>query len=275
MSQQTTPRMIPVTGKLNQDTRAKIMHEVNHWLDVAEAHYGRKFDVAAIRVKIRGRVAGRALFYPRQGTAELHLSVEGVREHLDYMIDQTIPHEVAHVVQRHLDRTSQAHGALWQSIMRLFGKPAKRCHDLPLSRARDVRNTRPFRYVCGCREHYVGHQRHRRAQAGTATYKCTTCRQPIQYRPGETRGASEPVKKAAEAPRRPETPKAPAAGTSNGIPAPKPGGKMAAVWALYDELYEARGYADRAEFVDAGLKGGHTPGTVRNEFSRWKRHHGL
>lgn len=102
----------------------------------------------------------------------------------------TVAHEYAHAVVHvfSLHRTRfpgkdfSSHGALWRSLMELFGHEPKRCHDYPAKPARSVRT---FHYLCrDCGKDYrLGPVRHGRLEKNPGYLVCGACRGGIVHSP--------------------------------------------------------------------------------------------
>lgn len=131
--------------------------------------------------------AGRALPPPRVGAAGvLELNAAYLRHHPEEMIEETIAHELAHLVVFHLNpqRRQPPHGAAWQRVMReWFGVEPERTHRFDASVV-PARRQRRWRYRCACREHRLTTVRHRRAEKG-ARYLCRACHEVLAFT-GET-----------------------------------------------------------------------------------------
>jgi len=104
---------------------------------------------------------------------------------------QTVAHEYAHGVvlamREKLGRNIvgfarkrwAAHGTQWEAVMRAFGREPRRCHNYE-SAERAVER-RVYAYRCACNiEHKVSIIRHRKARAGKAVYRCSTCKEKLR-----------------------------------------------------------------------------------------------
>ena len=130
---------------------------------------------------MRGRAAGQAV----PGRWEIRLNRDLLRTHPEHLVKQTVPHEVAHLVDfalhpenfvRRRGARRSPHGPHWQAIMRLFGVPAERCHSLPTLAARKQLKPRVrMRYVYRCvpcdRLALIGPKHHRLLQRRGAQLK--------------------------------------------------------------------------------------------------------
>jgi SprT protein len=125
--------------------------------------------------------AGRALAPDdRRSGGVIELNLVYLRSHFRDMIEQTLPHELAHLVVMHLHPRQRVrpHGPQWQAVMRdWFGVEPERTHRFDVQDVR-TRRQRRWRYRCDCREHELSTVRHNRARRGTR-YLCRECRQPL------------------------------------------------------------------------------------------------
>jgi SprT protein len=61
------------------------------------------------------------------------------RDNIDHILNETIPHEIAHLI--HYDKfdregaLAHGHGAEWREVMRLLGKVPNKFHNLDVSKA--------------------------------------------------------------------------------------------------------------------------------------------
>jgi SprT protein len=94
-------------------------------------------------------------------------------------MQQTIPHEVAHVIARsRFGAGIKPHGPEWQGIMQDFGVEPKRCHNFSVG-ASQSRRMRYFPYRCDCQAHHLSTIRHNRTKKGVV-YLCRACGSPLQ-----------------------------------------------------------------------------------------------
>lgn len=136
-----------------------------------------------IRFDLTGTAAGQVLW--RSGERPtLRFNLALARDHRQAFLDETVPHEVAHLVTLACHGRTRPHGAEWRAVMAFFGLPqANRCHDFPIA-ADQVRRQRRWPYACRCRTHQLSTTRHRRAASGRAHYHCRHCGsllQPLQH----------------------------------------------------------------------------------------------
>ena len=122
---------------------------------------------------LRGRTAGWAI-----GSKTIRLNSDLLLTETEDMLRQTLPHEVAHIVQHQIYPRSKAHGYEWRRIMHYLGLPADRCHQYETVAVR--KRARPYAYYCSCSEpHMVTETLHRRMQTGKV-YQCRRCGQRLR-----------------------------------------------------------------------------------------------
>lgn len=141
---------------------------------LAERHYGRSFERPDICLDLRGQSAGMA--YPQVN--RLRFNPLLYRENSRHFLQQTVAHEVAHLLAYRLHgKNIRPHGTQWQNIMlQVFGLPAERCHSYRLPPAWKTL----YAYACRCRQHDFSAQRHARVRKGQC-YLCKACRQPLVF----------------------------------------------------------------------------------------------
>lgn len=85
------------------------------------------FDSVAVRFDLKGRAAGmacrRANSYYMRFNAEMM-----TRDAFDHVLNNTVPHEIAHIVCMMNPRLGRNHDAGWTRVCRLLGGNGERCH---------------------------------------------------------------------------------------------------------------------------------------------------
>lgn len=100
--------------------------------------------------------------------------------------DQTVIHEVAHLVTKRLYPSAKPHGREWKYVMHCLGGKPERCHrydvtEIKAQRAKRV-PSRKYVYTCACnKDHLIAGQRHNNIKAGTKSFFCKTCKATIKY----------------------------------------------------------------------------------------------
>ena len=151
--------------------------ETHALIEKSEQHFETAMPAIEIRFDLRGQAAGKVTFH-RNSSPIIHYNIALLIENKESFLNQTLPHEVAHIVARTLFGTGiKPHGPEWQSVMNLFGAKASRCHDYDTSRSR-VRRLQRYSYRCSCGQHQLTSIRHFRILRGQS-YFCRKCKQPL------------------------------------------------------------------------------------------------
>ncbi len=130
-----------------QRVRSRVAAAVEHWIEIARG-------IPVLQRLGRPPIARPKLLFDLSGTQIAGMAVTGiqsprqleqwVRIHPDLMqrypvrmIQQTVPHEIAHlVVDWYLPPGAAPHGPEWMMVMVYFGRPPRAFHDMqPLPRA--------------------------------------------------------------------------------------------------------------------------------------------
>lgn len=109
------------------------------------------------------RTVGLRLIY------NLELNVQAIEVDWDHITFETIPHEMAHIVNRYINgKKVKAHGWEWKRIAQRLGCKGKRTHEMPLQKIRHRQPSRKFAYVATCGTKIeISSIRHGRVQRGS------------------------------------------------------------------------------------------------------------
>lgn len=153
-------------GQPPKDLQARVDAVVKNTYEVLELSYDRTFERPTILYDLKGHTAGQAFY--NTNTIRLNLDILTDPRYQEDMLDDTIPHEIAHLVARNLyGARIKPHGVEWRMVMRRIGLTPTRCHNydtVPARRRR--RQPRNHAYDCGCRIHKVTALLHKRIQSG-------------------------------------------------------------------------------------------------------------
>jgi SprT protein len=181
---------------ISNELKLRLESKVLECLTKAQKEYGESkvTKIPEIRYDTTGKTAGWANW--NNGNPYIRINPILFNENVEETINQTVPHEVAHIVVsevwkdcqrmvrgyfgRRFRRAIAPHGHQWKSVMYTFGVRPDRCHNMDVTTVQKIRNTRHFLYKCNCQEHTVGLTLHRRALMGKK-YKCKQCGSPIVY----------------------------------------------------------------------------------------------
>ena len=132
----------------------------------------------SITCKIRGRCGGRAGYKTIAGERHYHLKFnsEAITNNWDEMVDDTIPHEIAHIICQMRPNLGSNHNAGWKRVCRALGGDDSRTHDMVLTPA--VVHDRHDYNVNGTIV-VLGPKQHTKLQKGKGTYFARSNRAPI------------------------------------------------------------------------------------------------
>lgn len=124
--------MTQVAQHLKQQCETKLAQCIS----IVEQHYNIKMPAIDMTYDIRGgHMAGQARtrrFPTGQVIAKIRIHPIYLDQHPDEMVNQTVPHELAHVATRVLYPRASHHGYEWASVMAVLGVPAERLHHMKL-----------------------------------------------------------------------------------------------------------------------------------------------
>ena len=123
--------------------------------------------------------------HPKRFGNRVFLNLTLVQENEAEFMRETIPHEVAHIFQMHINERSPSHGTLWKRLMRQFGVKPQRCHRYDTTRA--TKNKMTYKYLCNCRVHRVSVIIHNKMVKGQKRH-CKLCKKTIYL--GSDKGLS-------------------------------------------------------------------------------------
>jgi predicted SprT family Zn-dependent metalloprotease len=158
-----------------------VIEKVQKLIKTANELYNINCPVPVIKFDLKGTCAGQAIrrraggldpqFILRFNSTLLELATE-------QMLNDTVPHEVAHTICQFNNKLGRGHDAGWQRVCKALGGNATRTHDLPVVYARG----KTYEYVATCgrkvtlSEHYhkklVAGKTFRVKNGGELTNKC-------------------------------------------------------------------------------------------------------
>jgi len=159
----------------------RIEDKILETLLLLQARYTKaNLEIPTWRWNKMGRIAGKAHY-----TGNLiELNPDYIANHLDQLINQTLPHEIAHLaaVKIYGLQLGRGHGRFWKSVMYSLspmGVQVKRCHDYSLDGVSKVR-PRPYEYVCRCKDKTFNLTAniHNKIQRGSIRH-CVRCKATI------------------------------------------------------------------------------------------------
>lgn len=147
-------------------TRAERMKAVEDKIAAVKALVLQKYNTdlsnLVVRYDLKGRTAGWAI-----GGRTIRLNttaIFGDEAHFRDMINDTIPHEIAHIVCHRNPSLGNKHDAGWANVCRALGGTGKRTHDMTTI---EFARGRTYIYTStGGKEYGVSERRHRSIQMG-------------------------------------------------------------------------------------------------------------
>jgi SprT protein len=158
--------------------QAEIKEKVEKCIAIAEKFFNTSFiRPQSIIFKRNGTTAG----WSNYGKKTLMFQLDLAENNSDHFLNQTVPHEVAHYVQRAVYGYGvKPHGREWKYIMlSVFKIQPDRCHQYDTSVTKK-RKVAKFTYTCGCRTHQVSAVKHNRMLLNKARYICNRCEGSIR-----------------------------------------------------------------------------------------------
>lgn len=165
--------------------RLKARECIATFVQLANERLGAQMPMPTCSFDLRGKIAGKAWSGRRGQGAVLHVQLNSVlfQENVQSFMQDTIPHEVAHLVTRKLHgRAVASHGPEWQRVMRALGVEPQRTHRYDVSNAAVA--SRLYRFSCACRTFELTPRKSRPALQGLRA--CRQCKGVLAYA-GEAR----------------------------------------------------------------------------------------
>lgn len=145
---------------ISEELKTRVIVELQRCVDIINHKYNQSFVVPRVTYDVRGTRAG----YVKGKQWLIHLNPDFFVNDAEEMINETGPHEFAHLVDTILnpetkEQVSQTrsgnyrrkkrslHGPTWKSIMHAMGKSPERCHTMDVSNVRTKR-VRWYTYKC-------------------------------------------------------------------------------------------------------------------------------
>lgn len=147
---------------------AKVLKKTQEVLKLAGERYGLDTSMVKIRFDLRGRSAGQAGCRIGMGGKThdhyVRFNVQMItNEGFDHVYNETIPHEIAHVICYMNPSLGRNHDAGWQRVCVALGGKGDRCHEQAVVYANG--NTYTYTTTTGHQVN-MSQQRHRRVMQG-------------------------------------------------------------------------------------------------------------
>jgi len=125
---------------------------------------------------LKGLTAGQAWYNQNR----LRYNYEIAQNNLTEFLNDTVPHEVCHMVARMINKYDKPHGKTWKRLMMELGYTPSRCHNFASEKSRQ---TKKYIYQCvNCGKTFnIGSNKHGKIQSKTNNYCCGVCKKGIYY----------------------------------------------------------------------------------------------
>ena len=163
--------------------RTKAIEAVKKYTALGNNLLGTSMVSPIVTFKLKGTCGG--MYSSKRHEVKVNMVL--LAENEAHYLATTIPHEVAHSLQRHiygsyhLGRRVMPHGRQWKSIMVKLGLNPKRCHTYDTSTSSQRTVSKQFEYRCSCKSFMFTIIRHRRAQKNAGCYRCPKCKGRLKY----------------------------------------------------------------------------------------------
>jgi len=168
---------------MSQQTHERYVELVNLKLREADELFGtRLHGTVKVTFDGRGGICGKATVNRRGLVPQLSFIVnpEALEQDWNDMVDDTIPHEIAHLVNFTLPRTGKNHDRGWKRTCQALGGTGTRTAKQGNYNLTPARVSTNHRYMLASgTEHHLGPRRHAKLQKGTDKYSVSSTREPI------------------------------------------------------------------------------------------------
>jgi SprT protein len=166
-----------------------ILAKVEESFVIAEKFYNRTFERPRNIIFKRSGTTGGHSHYGRR---ELMFQLDLAEHNQEDFLKRTVPHEVAHYVQRAVYGYSRngkkvmPHGTEWKYIMRnVYHLNPDRCHTYDTSVTTTRKRARDFKWSCDCKIHNVTSNIHNKMLRGQRR-RCITCKGVLRFDSAKT-----------------------------------------------------------------------------------------
>jgi len=125
-----------------------------------------------INTNLTGKTAGIA--DSRKNLIKLNKDLLSIESNTKEITENTVAHELAHLIVGRLYPLAKPHGSEWKRVMKVLGETPSVTHnmELPILKFTHL-------YACKCSEYQLSNIRHKKVQKGTK-YRCTKCKSVLE-----------------------------------------------------------------------------------------------
>jgi len=173
---------------VTQDKKNKVDTAIQDCLYMAEKMFSKGFIYPEVRYDLVGRAAGQAVYdrFSNKSPHVIRVNPILLNENESYIVNQTVPHEMAHVVVHQFYEARgiqvRGHGNEWKRVMRYFGLQPDRCHSLDTTTVRAIKGGSEYHFNCGCvgKVYKLSKNKYTRYANGMS-YRCRLCNCKIVF----------------------------------------------------------------------------------------------
>jgi SprT protein len=163
---------------VDPELKERAKESLRRWVEVARVIFECQFRMPSISFDLTGTTGGFA--YHKHWHVRLNHIL--LRENFEEFDKTIIPHELAHLIARHLNsrkKRMKPHGPEWQGAMRKLGLEPRRTHVCDTTNSRTT--TKVYGYVCSCRTNgWLTSRQHKKERRGVP-YICHICKTRMHY----------------------------------------------------------------------------------------------
>ena len=128
--------------------REDIKKKIADCLEIAVGEFQVPIDYPKLSFKLKSnRLAGTHSRSKRM----IRINPWFLKEYSNKIINETVPHEIAHYIAHQIYGNVKSHGPEWKRVMRLFGLAPNRCHTCYLKdKPRKTKTRYRYLYECSC-----------------------------------------------------------------------------------------------------------------------------
>jgi SprT protein len=172
------PREAPISKRrappVPPAIKARAKESLAYWVQLARERFKLALFMPTISFDLVGTTAGKALLQERH----VQLNAILLTENIEHFEQDTIPHELAHLIVYHVLGRSGGHGQEWKEAMLRLGIEPKRTHNLDVTNSRTTQRVEG--YICNCGPHPVSTKMHARIRRGARAW-CKKCKITLHW----------------------------------------------------------------------------------------------
>jgi predicted SprT family Zn-dependent metalloprotease len=145
--------------------------------------YGINMRLLTLKTTIKGKTLGRATmcFDPIKLEINLNINaINGTDKQFEFILEETLPHEMAHIVNFLSPRTGKKHNRGWKNVCRVLGGSGEvKFSYSDIGEISSYKAPKKYIYNVKGTDVALGVVRHNRLQSGEHTYHVTINYKPI------------------------------------------------------------------------------------------------